>query len=174
MQRIIKDFLDFQAMEDGNFTLERYAINLNNIANNVIESNTSYATGKSITLHADLDPELPYVSADEARLMQVAQNLVGNAIKFCPAEAQVVVTTRLENGCVMLEVRDSGPGLKPEDMDKLFVKYARLNNKPTGGENSSGLGLAICKRMIELHGGKIGARNNPDRGATFWFSLPIT
>ncbi|MCC7451319.1 MAG: HAMP domain-containing histidine kinase [Anaerolineae bacterium] len=174
MQRIIKDFLDFQAMEDGNFTLERYAINLNTIATNVIESNASYASGKSITLHADLDPELPYVSADEARLMQVAQNLVGNAIKFCPAEARVVVTTRLDNGCVMLEVCDSGPGLMPEDMDKLFVKYARLANKPTGGENSSGLGLAICKRMIELHGGKIGARNNPDRGATFWFSLPIT
>jgi signal transduction histidine kinase len=57
-------------------------------------------------------------------------------------------------------------------MKKLFVKYAKLSNQPTGGEKSSGLGLAICKKVIELHGGQTGARNNPEGGATFWFELP--
>jgi two-component system, sensor histidine kinase and response regulator len=75
---------------------------------------------------------------------------------------------------VLFEVIDSGPGLKPEDFDMLFVRYARLSNKPTRGEKSSGLGLAICKELVMLHCGQIGARNNEGGapGATFWFTLP--
>ena len=66
------------------------------------------------------------------------------------------------------------PGLSEDDLSKAFTKYAKLSNKPTGGETSSGLGLAICKQMIDLHRGKIGVFNNPERGATFWFSIPLS
>ena len=107
------------------------------------------------------------------RLSQVLQNLVGNAIKFCSEGDSVHVRTRAENGCHLCEVRDSGPGLRDEDFAKVFQRWARLSNKPTGGEKSSGLGLAISRQLIELHDGEINVRNNtPDRGATFWFSLP--
>lgn len=74
---------------------------------------------------------------------------------------------------VYAEVKDSGPDLSNDDMEKLFVKHARLSNKPTGNETSTGLGLAICKQLISLHGGDIGARKNSKMGTTFWFSLPI-
>jgi signal transduction histidine kinase len=107
------------------------------------------------------------------RLAQVVNNLVGNAIKFCREKSMVTVKTSVQNNAVILEVCDSGPGLTDADLAKVFSKYSRLSNKPTGGEKSSGLGLAICKQMIELQGGTIGVRNNPDRGATFWFSMPI-
>src|SRR5205085_2296627 len=109
-----------------------------------------------------------------ARLSQVANNFVGNAIKFSPKGSGVaVVRTRSENDLVVLEVSDAGPGLKEDDLLKAFGKYARLSNRPTGGEKSSGLGLAICKQMVEMHGGQVGVRNNPEGGATFWFSLPV-
>jgi two-component system, sensor histidine kinase and response regulator len=174
MQRIIRDFLDFNALEDGNLSLDLAPTNLNDAVRNVVEVNLDYANQKQIELFAELDPELPRLNADEARVTQVMTNLVGNAIKFCSAGERIMVRTRTDNGSAVLEVCDEGPGLTEDDLGKIFVKYSRLSNKPTGGENSSGLGLAICKKMIELHGGKIGVHNNTEKGATFWFTLPLS
>jgi two-component system sensor histidine kinase/response regulator len=173
MQRIIVDFLDFQAMDDGQLNLVREPVQLNDIANMVQISNIDYAKRKGIELKLELGAELPKINADGARIQQVMENFVSNAIKFSDEGSIVVIRTRLENKEMVVEVSDTGPGLTEEDMQKLFVKYARLSNKPTGGEKSSGLGLAICKKIIELHGGKIGARNNPDEGSTFWISIPF-
>lgn len=172
MQRIIEDFLDFQAMADGQLTLVLAPTDLNELAREMVENNVDYATGKGIALSVELDRELGLINADSSRLSQVIQNFLGNAIKFGFVGSQVVVRTIVDEQGVQLEVCDSGPGLTEGDLEKLFVKYARLSNKPTGGEKSSGLGLAIAKQMIDLHGGQIGARNNPDQGATFWFRLP--
>lgn len=173
MQRIIGDFLDFQAAEDGNLALERTAFQLNDIVRDVLAQNSQYATSKSIVLNSELDGALRVINADTARVRQVTQNLIGNAIKFCSSGTAILVRTRFAQGATVFEVRDSGPGLTDADMERVFTKYARLSNKPTGEEKSSGLGLAICKQMIELHGGQIGVYNNPDHGATFWFNLPV-
>jgi two-component system, sensor histidine kinase and response regulator len=172
MQRIIRDFLDFQAMEDGALALTRVPMNLNTLAQELHAENSDYALNK-IQLVIQTAPQLPEIQGDADRVKQVGQNLVGNAIKFSPLNASVTIRTRQENGHLLFEVSDTGPGLQPDDFPKLFSKYARLSNKPTGEEKSTGLGLAICKQMIELHGGTIGAHNNPDRGATFWFKLPV-
>ena len=110
--------------------------------------------------------------ADPARVDQVMQNLVGNALKFSSGGTRTTVRVTTSPSAVRFEVEDEGPGLTADDLTKLFRKHARLSNRPTGGEHSSGHGLAICKRMIELHGGRIGANNNPVRGSTFWFELP--
>src|SRR5205814_5026639 len=107
-------------------------------------------------------------------LSQGVQNFVGNAIKVSGQGAKTILRTRSENGFQFLQVSDNGPGLTSDDLQKVFRKYERLSNKPTGGEKSSGLGLAICKQFIDLHGGEIGVFNNPDGGgATFWFKLPF-
>jgi signal transduction histidine kinase len=74
---------------------------------------------------------------------------------------------------VRVEVVDQGPGLSADDMANLFARYARLSAKPTAGEGSTGLGLAICRQLIEAHGGQIGAGNNEGAGATFWFEVPV-
>jgi two-component system sensor histidine kinase/response regulator len=174
MQRIITDFLDFQALQDGRLQLDLKLTDLNQIARRVIEENTEYAHSKNIEVQLVLEERLPEVIADEIRLAQIVQNLVGNAIKFCPIDAIAIIRTFTQNNSVVLEVCDSGPGLSDADLAKVFTKYARLSNKPTGGEKSSGLGLSICKHMIELQGGTIGVHNNPAHGATFWFNLPIT
>lgn len=173
MQWLIEDFLDFQALQDGRLELTRTEINLNHLARQVIEDNQDYAKQKNVTLDAEFDNELPQVEADGVRLFQVINNMVSNAIKFGPPGTHAKVRTSKKDHSVCLEVIDSGPGLKPDDLNKVFRKYARLSNKPTGAEKSSGLGLAICKQLIDLHGGEIGVQNNPDRGATFWFRLPV-
>ncbi len=172
MNRIIGDFLDFQALEDGELRLQFQDINLNETATLSIENNKDYASRKKIHLEPALDPELGLSVADEARIQQVMDNFLSNAIKFCPEESRVLVKTRKEDLHIIFEVSDTGPGLTEADLQKIFTKYSRLSNKPTGGEKSSGLGLAICKKIIELHMGEIGVYNNPTSGVTFWFKLP--
>lgn len=172
MQQIIGDFLDFHALEDGQIKLSLEFADLNELARDVLERNAGYAEQKGITCHLDLENGSLFVNADKSRINQVMENLLGNAIKFSPKEKQITVSTRrIENG-VLVEICDSGPGFTDEDMKKLFVKYAKLGNMPTGSEKSSGLGLAISKKLVEMQGGKIGARNNAEGGATFWFELP--
>jgi two-component system, sensor histidine kinase and response regulator len=173
MWGIIEDFLDFQAFDDGQIQLHLGRVDLNEVVRTVTERNRAYAESKEIKLSADLAEPGPVVHADAGRLEQVIENFVSNAIKFSFAGSATVARTRLDGGgSAFLEVVDQGPGLKPEDEARLFMKYARLSNQPTGGEVSTGLGLAICKRLIELHNGEVGARNNAGEGSTFWFRLP--
>jgi two-component system, sensor histidine kinase and response regulator len=173
MQRTIEDYLDFQAMEDGRLTLGRSPSELGPIVAETIAGQLGYAREKGVEVVAEPEPALPAATFDPSRIAQVVENLVGNAIKFGRRGTRVRVTARAEGGALLVEVTDSGPGLTEKDLRRLFVKYARLSNKPTGGEKSSGLGLVICKRIVEAHGGEIGARNNEGEGATFWFRLPV-
>ncbi|KPK37912.1 MAG: hypothetical protein AMJ69_09920 [Gammaproteobacteria bacterium SG8_47] len=171
MDELIRDLLDMSALQDGGLVVNLEAIDLNAIAREVFNTSTQQATAKGIGLSAELDSALPIVLGDQRRLTQVLMNLVSNATKFCTHGQSVVIRTRADNGQAVVEVVDSGPGLSESDMPKLFTKYAHLGNKPTAGEHSSGLGLAICRQLVDLHQGQIGAYNNPECGATFWFSL---
>ena len=172
MQQIIEDFFDFQALEDGELKLSREVVEINNLAREVLERNAGNATKKAIRLKLELDSGALLVKADKVRIDQVLENLVSNAIKFSPGGGELTVCTRKTNGWIRVEVRDSGPGIADEEMHKLFVKYAKLSNAPTGGEKSSGLGLTICKKLIELHDGRLEVCNNSMGGATFSFELP--
>lgn len=173
MRRIVDDFLDFQALEEGQFHIEWTDGNLNTLALEVLEAYRHAAGRKEIDLLDELDPGLPTLAFDAARIRQVIQNLVDNAIKFCLPRSTVRLRTFADGDRAVLEVVDAGPGLTEEDERRVFTRYARLSNRPTGDEKSSGLGLAIARLLVESHGGTIGVRNNDDIGATFWFSLPL-
>lgn len=198
MERIVNDFLDFQAFEDGRLVLSPHPVNLHGIATEVVNALSEYAREKQVGVEVvdparpDGGPELPETTGDELRLSQVVENLIGNALKFAAPGSRVTVQIRagvppppdrtlVQLGAhvapntpgVLFEVIDTGPGIPEREKHRLFIKYARLSNRPTGGEKSSGVGLAICKLLIELHGGRIGAQNNaPPPGSTFWFWLP--
>jgi len=172
MMRTIEDFLDFHALQDGRMALFHSKVNVNAVAERVVEDYRECATSKRIRLESRLAPTVLEIDADELKIEQVMANYVSNAIKFSPAQAEVSVRTAFTDGHVRLEVSDTGPGLTDEDLRKVFGKYERLSAKPTGDEKSSGLGLAICRQIVELHGGAVGAQRNPERGATFWFCLP--
>jgi signal transduction histidine kinase len=172
MLRTIEDFLDFHALQDGRMALLPSTVNVNTIAQHVVDDHSECAAAKQICLATDLVPTVAEVYADDAKIGQVMANYVSNAIKFSPSQSEVTVRTEATDGQVRVEVTDTGPGLTDEDLLKVFGKYERLSAKPTGGEKSSGLGLAICKGIVELHGGSVGVRRNPEQGVTFWLRLP--
>lgn len=173
MQQIIADFLDFQSVEEGHIKLSVFPMDLSQLVARVVENQRSYASEKKIELLFETDELLPKATADTNRIEQVVQNLIGNAIKFTPQGGTIIARTRGLENAVLFEVQDSGPGLTEQDLQRVFVNFGRLSNTPTGGEKSSGLGLAIAKKMVDLHGGNIGVRNNSTGGATFWFTLPL-
>lgn len=172
MQRLTDDFLG-QSAAFSALNISRRPVQINDLVRLTVDSNRAYAERKDVIVGTMLQPDVPALQADDARVSQVLHNLVDNAIKFSRAGDQITVITRSENGAIVVEVSDSGPGLSLNDLPKVFTKHAQLSNRPTGGERSTGLGLAICKSIVEQHGGSIGVRNNPERGSTFWFRLPL-
>ena len=173
MQQVVSGFLDQRELRQEEKEIKQTPLDVNEIVQRSFNTNTNYAERKGINLQQHLADNLPHVSGNEFRLLQVLDNLIGNALKFCPQGAQVEVSTGLDDQGVVIDVKDSGPGLTEDDFSQLFVKNAKLSNKPTGTETSSGVGLAMCKQLITIDNGQIGARNNPGQGVTFWVKLPI-
>jgi two-component system, sensor histidine kinase and response regulator len=172
MQTIVNDYLDLQALKTGRLELDVQTVPLNMHVTAVVDNLRHYAENKGITLQAELDPILPTCTGDPDRLAQVINNLVNNAIKFSPRGASVFVRTKGLDSKLRVEVKDSGPGIPPQEIPLLFEEFSRLSNRPTGGEKSSGVGLAISKSLIEAHHGQIGVETAVGQGSTFWVELP--
>ncbi len=173
MQGLINGFLDQEVLRQNQERENYQPLDINKIALSSVTSNTGYAKRKEIALKHDFKPDIPMVTANEFRLLQILDNLIGNALKFCSEGSTVEVSTGVRDNEVFVKITDNGPGLSENDFPKLFIKHAKLSNQPTGGETSSGVGLALCKQLVKLDKGNIGARNNSGAGATFWISLPI-
>jgi light-regulated signal transduction histidine kinase (bacteriophytochrome) len=117
------------------------------------------------------DP-LPTVLADEGQLVQLFQNLIGNALKFRgDSPPQIHIGLTREQGAYLFSVRDNGIGLEPEQVERVFIIFQRVHDK--GEYPGSGIGLAICKMIVERHGGRIWVESQPGQGATFYFTLPL-
>jgi two-component system sensor histidine kinase/response regulator len=173
MQNVIEGFLDTENLDAGISDLNLNRVGINSIVTKSILANKGYANKKEVELIDELNTDLPEVEMDEFRISQVLDNLIGNAMKFSPPDTKTVVRTHSDNDYIYTEICDSGPGLTEKDLEILFSKKGILSNKPTGNESSTGIGLVISKQLIDQHRGKIGARNNPTKGATFWFGIPI-
>ena len=167
--RLIQDLLDISAIEAGRFSVDRHPVEMADVILNAIESQQSLASAASIILASDVSPELPQIEADEERLLEVLENLVGNAIKFTPSGGSVRVGVAPDDGRVRVSVSDDGPGIEPELASRLFGKFV-TGRRPGRG---SGLGLAFCRLAVEAHGGSIHLDPEPGRGATFHFTLPL-
>lgn len=172
MRRLVEASLDLRAIEVGQLKLNRSAIAVAALVRAAHARNRAYAEQKRIALELELSADAD-LTVDEMRIAQVLDNLIGNAIKFSPAGATARVRTRREGGEIAIEISDNGPGVAHIDPSDLFTEYAARANSPTGTEDSTGLGLAFCKELVELHGGRIGASNNAAGGATFWIRLPV-
>ena len=146
---------------------------LKQAVDDVVAINSPYARRKGIKLLNKSSNATPEVMMDFDKVKEVIDNLVNNAIKFCPTGANIMVRTYFNEKSVMFEVSDSGPGIPEEDKKKLFYKGAKLSNKPTGGEQSTGLGLWIVKKVIDDHKGQIWVESKIGVGTKFAFSLPL-
>ena len=131
------------------------------------------AEKKNIALDATL-ADLPPFAFDANRIAQVIDNLLSNAIKFSPPGTRVHIALEAAGMCAEFSVRDEGPGLSSEDQGKLFGPFQKLASRPTGDEPSHGLGLAIAKKMVEAHCGRLGVESSPGQGSTFRFEIPMS
>ncbi|MNY31254.1 Alkaline phosphatase synthesis sensor protein PhoR [compost metagenome] len=129
---------------------------------------------KGLRVETELPAEAAPIWGDPGRVAQVLLNLLGNAVKFTPAEGRIVVTLRREEAEMLLEVRDSGIGIAADHLPKLFQSFYQADSSTTRQHGGAGLGLSIAKSIVEAHGGRIGVHSAPGSGSTFWFSLPIS
>ena len=131
------------------------------------------ATKNGVQLELELDPAVDLVEGDERRIRQVVFNLLSNAVKFTPSGGRVDVSTAKENGEVRIAVRDTGPGIAAADQARIFEEFQQARD--TNGERpeGTGLGLALSRSLVELHGGRIWVESEPGEGSTFTFTLPV-
>ena len=120
----------------------------------------------------DIAPDLPLVYADEARIIQVLNNLISNAIKYSPAGSEVRVASEVTHDAVVIHVRDHGPGISREDQARLFQRFFRTESAVKKSIPGTGLGLYLCRSIIEAHSGQIWVESDGEHGSTFSFSLP--
>ncbi len=170
---LINDLLDLSKIESGKIEVKSTRVSLGGLLHEVVETLRPVAAEKVIALEATiLEPSI-LVWADREKVNQVLMNLIGNAIKFTPAQGRVTVSaSRDGKEGVQVSVSDTGPGIAPHEAEKIFDKFYQIaqvgNAKPKG----TGLGLAICRALVELHGGRIWVESEISGGSTFSFTLP--
>jgi len=176
--RIVDDILDYSKIEASKLVLESLVINLREISDSVKRLFEKNAEAKHIRFSVNIDPAVRLtVRGDPVRLRQVLTNLVSNAIKFTPRGAVAVQVSKRgdtrSHSEILFVVKDTGVGIAPEAAAKLFQAFSQADATTTRIHGGTGLGLVICKRLIELMGGKIGVRSELGKGSVFWFSVPF-
>lgn len=172
MLALVNDLLDISVIESGKLDLRPREASLADVVRERVRLLEVVARKKNSTIETqtgDFNRTLPF---DPDRIGQVVDNLVGNAIKFSPAGSRIQVIVEDGGGCATVTVRDNGPGIKPEEQARLFDAFQKLSARPTGGEQSTGLGLSIVKKIVEAHQGTVGVESEPGGGARFFFTLP--
>jgi two-component system sensor histidine kinase/response regulator len=169
---LINDILDLSKIEAGRIELRREPSSLPAIAKAVLEIVSPIAAKKRIRLADRVPEDLPALEVDPVRVKQVLYNLLSNAIKFTPEEGRVALEARAEGDRVAVSVTDTGVGIGPEDLPRLFQAFEQLD-AGKGQREGTGLGLVLTKRLVELHGGEIRVESEPGKGSRFSFTLPL-
>jgi len=176
---LINDVLDLSKIEAGKMDLSiEDNVSLEELINSVMSTAKGLVKDKPIELRSNLTPQLPQVRGDTTRIRQVIINLISNAAKFTE-QGTITVEAEGQNGPsglpeVIVRVIDTGPGIAPEDQDKLFLPFSQVDASPTRKTGGSGLGLSISRYLVEMHGGRIGLTSKAGQGSTFFFTLPVS
>jgi signal transduction histidine kinase len=170
---LVNDLLDASKLESGTMRLDMTTLNLRGLVEELRETMLPMAREKEITLEDSVPEDLPPVRADRTKLRRILVNLVTNALKFTPRGGRVAFGAATEGDAVRISVRDSGVGIPPEDLARLFDKYEQARSRATRGEKGTGLGLYITRQLVELHGGRIDVSSEVGRGSTFSFTIPL-
>ncbi|HWO42073.1 MAG TPA: ATP-binding protein [Candidatus Eisenbacteria bacterium] len=171
---LVSDFLDLSKLESGYVALKKERVALGDLVHKSVENYRVLALDKRISIRDAVDSALPSIDADPRRLDQVLSNLISNAVKFTGDGGEIEVGAKpTDAGHILIWVKDNGVGIEAEEMGLLFEKYRQAQNVKRSNEKGTGLGLVICKMIVEAHGGKIWAESKPGTGSTFFLSLPI-
>jgi two-component system sensor histidine kinase/response regulator len=171
IRRIIDTFLEIRSPTAG--PQETGRVDLGLLGTAVVRQHEHAAEMKQIRLTLETADQLSLVRGEAALAYQAFSNFISNALKFTPVGGEVTVRTSPADGCVRVEVQDSGPGVPAKERDHLFRKPGRLSPRPTAGEESTGHGLTIVKQLVESQGGRVGAHFPEPSGSIFWFELPV-
>jgi signal transduction histidine kinase len=169
---LINDVLDLSKIEAGQLTLSLDDYSLGQVVDSVVTSTESLARAKGLRMSASVPPALPIGRGDERRLTQVVINLIGNAIKFTDA-GSVDIVAKAVDGFFEVVVRDTGPGIAPEDQKRIFEEFQQVDDSSTRRKAGTGLGLAISRRIVEMHGGTLTVRSAVGEGSTFTVRVPV-
>ena len=173
MKALVDDFLDVSAIEAGKFDLDLQPASIHQVLANSLRLNKLQAEKKGINLGVNSDESLPRAIMDASKLEQAMTNLISNAIEHASPDSPVSISLSCDRQFVIFSVKDEGPGMAPQEMDKLFKPFEKASAKKTAGEKSTGLGMLITRKIIEAHGGEIWIDSNTGDGTTVYFKIPI-
>ncbi|MBC8026712.1 MAG: hybrid sensor histidine kinase/response regulator [Steroidobacteraceae bacterium] len=172
MNRMIGDLMDMVHLRSGKFSIDSTPVVVNDVLREAVTAHESPARDKGLELNYDAGTDVMNGEADRARLMQLFQNLLGNAVKFSKAGDTINVTSRTRGRFGHIEISDSGPGIAAEDLPHIFDPYYSASGKHQ--KTGTGLGLYIAKGIVDAHGGTIRCTSEPGVGTTFNITLPLT
>lgn len=167
--RLIEDLLDVTRIEAGALGLPCNVLAVKPVLVDLLGSQRLAASAASIELQLQIDDELPEIRADRERLLQVLENLIGNATKFTPKGGRITIAAAKRLGAVLFSVADTGDGIPPESLPHVFDRFWQAKRAERRG---AGLGLPICKGIVEGYGGRLWVESTPGRGSTFYFTIP--
>jgi signal transduction histidine kinase len=171
LTRLVDDILFIARVDAGRLSLELQSVDLAELASMAVESARPFAGRKNQTLKLEAEPDLPALQADPTRMNQLIDNLISNAIKYTPEGGTATVVVARSDGAIHVEVRDTGVGIPPDELEKLFVRFFRAST--SGVAQGTGLGLSIVKSIVEAHRGTIDVRSEVGEGTTFLVDLPL-
>ncbi len=173
LSHLINNVLDFSRIEMGRKEFDFRLGDLAAVVSETVESYRYHLEKKGFSIREDIAADLPAVRFDREAIASVVVNLLSNAMKFSPNEKDVGIRLSLENGQAVLRIADKGKGIAPTDLPRIFDKFYRGGNDPSGGGGGSGLGLTLVKHIVEAHGGRVEARSEYGKGSEFSVFLPI-
>ena len=169
---LINDILDFSKLESASLPMCMQVESLEPVVRQAVQNLRTLIEERHIVVDCVFEPGLPDAIMDSNRIAQVLTNLLSNAIKFSVPEGRIEVRAKTEGPMLRVSVRDHGDGIEPADIHKLFRKFSQIDGGSTRRVGGTGLGLVICKGIVEQHGGTIGVASVPGGGSTFYFLLP--
>jgi PAS domain S-box-containing protein len=170
LSAILENLLELSRYQTGRLQIHREPINVSDIAVSVVNGLKTRNDGHRFLM--DIPGDLPPVEADHLRVERILYNLVENATKYSPPRSTIEVSSRVKEGEVITGVTNEGTGITPEEQSRIFAPFERLGKDGTI-RSGLGLGLVVCKRLVEAHGGRIWVESEPGKGCTFYFSLPL-
>ncbi len=171
--QLVNDILDLARVRSDKLDLEKEDISIPQVMNDVRKLGLPFAAARHVWLEIEPSEELPLVEADEAKVKRVLYNLVSNAIKFTPEGGRVTMRARRAGAFVEISVEDTGIGISEEDQGRIFDMFSQVDGSRTRSHEGTGVGLALSRRLVELHGGEIRVESELGKGSTFTFTLPV-
>ena len=167
LSRLVEDLRTLSLAESGALALHREAIDVGALVRETVESFASQADPIGVTIEAEVATALPTIDADSVRVREILANLIANALRYTPRGGRISVVATAEDTGVAIDVRDTGVGIAPEQIERIFDRFYK-----SAESRGAGLGLAIAKQLVEAHGGRISAKSVVGEGTTIRFTLP--